>query len=296
MEKLVELRLPVWTLDSRKGQQGRVMVVGGSPECYGAPILACMGAEAAGADLVGAVMPTEHLEAAKRCSLNLFLYGFNGKILSCADVNNIIAISEKYDVLVIGNGIGKSFESRDAVLEILERVDMPIVLDAEALIPEILDIRAAKNKQSWLLTPHHTEFKKLFSQEINLKNIHKLAEKHSITLCVKGMIDYVASPDFFYENRTGVPQMRIGGTGDALAGIMGAYYSMGMDPFNAAKTAIFFWGRCGEVMMQKSYTLSASAMLRYYPKLVLKIIKLAAERGESGDFCNTIVASNMMYN
>lgn len=293
MQESIELKLPVWHLDSYKGQQGRVLVVGGSSMYYGAPILASLGAEAAGADLVTMFIPREHLCAAKNYSLNLFLREFVGHSLSMQDVGNIISASDKCDVVVIGNGIGQDSGVVDAVQEILRKLDIPVVLDAEALMPQILDIRG--KKQSWLLTPHGREFKRLFESEPTVENIRKMAQKHEITLCVKGMIDYVASPNLFYENRTGVPQMRIGGTGDALAGIIAAYYSMGMDAFNAAKTGVFFWGKCGERMMQKNHTLLAYSMLRYYPAFVSKIIRLATERGESGDFLNAIVTSNL-YN
>lgn len=295
MQESVELKLPVWALDSHKGQQGRVMVIGGSPRYYGAPVLAALGAEAAGADLITACIPAEHIEAAKCSSLNFFLRKFVGPFLSVRDVEDVLSASEECDVVVIGSGLGDNAETKQAVLDILRQLDMPVVIDAGALLPEVLDVRGIDKKQSWLLTPHHREFRRVFGCEPTAENVMIAAHKHELTLCVKGMIDYVASQSAFYENRTGVPQMRVGGTGDALAGIIGAYYSMGMDAFNAAKTGIFFWGKCGERMMQKNYTLSACTMLRYYPRFVSKIIRLAAEMGASGDFLSAIVASNL-YN
>jgi hydroxyethylthiazole kinase-like uncharacterized protein yjeF len=295
MHESIELKLPIWGLDSHKGQIGKVIVIGGSKEYHGAPILSALGAEAGGADLITMFLPEEHITAAKIHSLNTFLNGFKGEELTKKEEKSILLACKDNDVMVIGNGLGKSSNTKQAIIDLLMKVDMPVVIDADALLPEILEVRSKYKSKSWLLTPHYEEFRRVFGCEPSSKGVQDAAIKHDLTICLKGRVDYIASPNAFYQNKTGVPQMRIGGTGDVLAGIMGAYYSLNMDAFSAAKTAAFLWGRCGEYMMRKNFILSATNMLKYYPRFVSKVVRQAAERARAGNFCDTIVASNM-YN
>ncbi len=271
-----EIKLPIWRLDSYKGQMGKVLVIGGSMHYYGAPILAALGAEAAGADLITLIVPPSHAEAAKSYSLNFLLNSFQNSELSVHDVRGIISLSEQSDVVVIGNGIGQSIDVQRAVLSILNALDIPVIIDAQALFPAILSVNS-KYIQNWILTPHRGEFKRLFGCEITQDNLVNLVDKYGFTLCLKGMIDHIVAPNMYYENKTGVPQMRVGGTGDVLSGIIAAYHSLGIDSFNSAKSGAFLWGKCGEELFNKKYTLTAHDMIKCYGKAVLKLIKKSSE-------------------
>jgi|GEM_PF-879550 len=290
----VEVKLPVWQLDSQKGEHGRVLVIGGNCTYYGAPILAALGAEVAGADLITLILPNQHIEAAKRYSLNFFLHSFKQSELNVYDVKPIYDITKGNDVVVIGNGIGKRHDVQKALLSLLSILDIPVIIDAEALIPEIFSIKEI-HRQKWILTPHRGEFRRLFGCEANEKNVNDMAQKYSVAICAKGMIDHIATAEGEYQNRTGVPQMRVGGTGDALAGIIAGYCSMGLSFFNAIKSATFLWGKCGEYLFQKRYSLSAYEMILTYKSVVAKMIKKGSQFQETEELQEMITSSNF-YN
>ncbi|CAL7962928.1 ADP-dependent (S)-NAD(P)H-hydrate dehydratase [Alphaproteobacteria bacterium] len=267
--------LPTWDLESHKGQSGRVVIVGGSVQYYGAPIFVALGAEAAGADLIDVCLPREHIGTAKRWSLNFFLHPFADENLSCNDIENVCSVAKNADAVVIGNGVGTASETQKAVLAILDNIhDKPVVIDAEALIPAILDVYK-KDRHCWVLTPHKGEFMKLFNLSPTTQNVNNTANKFHFTICLKGIADYITSGKEFYENHTGIPQMRVGGTGDVLAGIMACYLAQNLPPFVAAKLSAYFFGKCGEALAKKAHSFSAYQLLKFYPRFLRGLLKLA---------------------
>jgi NAD(P)H-hydrate repair Nnr-like enzyme with NAD(P)H-hydrate dehydratase domain/ribosomal protein S18 acetylase RimI-like enzyme len=181
----------------KRSQLGKVLVIGGSPQYHEAPILTALGAEAAGADLIHLYTCPNHLEAAKKYSLNFFLYGFAGHTgsLGLYDVKIIHEIMQNVDAVVIGNGIGKDFDAKKAVLAIINS-DKPIVIDGDALVPELLKIYNYK-KHRWILTPHRMEFERVFGVPASPENILEMSKQHRISLCVKGTVDYIATGNDF---------------------------------------------------------------------------------------------------
>jgi hydroxyethylthiazole kinase-like uncharacterized protein yjeF len=267
-----------------KGQLGKVLVIGGSPQYYGAPILTALGAEATGADLIHLYTCPNHLEAAKSHSLNFFLHGFAGHTgsLGLYDVKIVHEIMQVVDAVAIGNGIGKDFDAKKAILAIIN-TDKPIVIDAEALLPEILKVYNYK-KHKWILTPNGREFERVFGVPTSSENILEMSKKYKINLCVTGPTDYIVGGNDFqietfgllendsdlHENHTGVPQMRVGGTGDVLAGIICSYVSQGFSASQAMKSAAYLFGKCGEAFVQKSATFSARSLIKFFPKFNAK--------------------------
>ena len=120
--------------DSHKGDNGRVIVVGGSLMFHGAPILCSLGAEYSGGDLVFPFIPKMQVEAAKAYSLNLIIQTFEEEALSNKDVKNILNFSKKADVIVIGPGIGTDGKTKTAVKSLFKHLEIPTVVDASALL------------------------------------------------------------------------------------------------------------------------------------------------------------------
>ena len=133
----------------QKGDSGKVLVIGGSPEIHGAPLLAGFGALATGVDLVRLLFP----KTCVRCSCTTYelLVGeFSGNVFSPSDAKNIADIAENWASAVV-LGCGFLREELEAILFFLQNCSVPIVLDAGALQPEILpEIQEEKNV---LLTP-----------------------------------------------------------------------------------------------------------------------------------------------
>lgn len=269
-----------------KGQLGRVLIIGGSPKYYGAPILTALAAEASGADLIHLYTCSQHLEVAKKHSLNFFLYSFpqHPGYLSLFDVKPIQNISNEVDAMCIGNGIGNDFDAKKAILAIINTYK-PVIIDGNALVPEILKIYNPY-KHRWILTPHAGEFERVFQQPAEVSSIQEVAIKYKINLCVKGSIDtIIACNDFMidnhgllknginiqsdqkiHQNTTGTPAMRVGGTGDALAGIICSYVAQGFTAFQAMQTATHLFGLCGEKLADQSVNFSTRKLVKFFPK------------------------------
>ena len=208
----MQFKLPTHHKNSYKGHAGKVLIVGGSEEYYGAPILAALGAENSGADLITLFLPSEHVQTAKNYSLNLFLKKFKNSFLSKDNVPHILKEALNHHALIIGNGIGKNKKTVEAVLKILESITIPVIIDAEALIPEIL----------------------------KTKN----------------------------QNETGCSEMKVGGTGDVLAGIVGSFISQGLDPYMACCSAAYYFGKCGEALVKNTRYISAYDLASAFGKAI----------------------------
>lgn len=256
-------KLPVFDKNSHKGQQGRVMIVGGSHKYYGAPILNALAAQSAGADLITLFLPEAHMQTAKNHSLNLFIECFVHPDLGLKDIAIIIQAAAKQDAVLIGSGIGDEIDTQKALKLILREVAIPMVIDAEALQPDILKL---ERSAPWLITPHRAEFKRLFGEEATPESVQHLAREHDLCIVVKGPTDIIAYKNDIYLNTTGCPQMRVGGTGDALAGIIASYISQGLPMFEAAKSACYYFGKLGEKLIESQKSLTSFEMIEEYSK------------------------------
>jgi hydroxyethylthiazole kinase-like uncharacterized protein yjeF len=262
----MKYKLPYHGSNSYKGQVGKVLVVGGSEKYYGAPILTALGAENSGADLITLCLPSKHADIARNYSLNLFVHEFQKDHLSSADVKAILELASTQDVLIIGNGLGEEKEAKKALLDILSKIKIPVVIDAEGLVPEILDI---KHQSDWIVTPHKKEFERLFNSLPNENTVQQQAKKYHLTILAKGVTDIIADPSGqLYQNKTGCAEMRVGGTGDVLAGIVGSFIGQKISPFDACCSATYYWGLSGEELSKKHKWLTAHYMARKFSSCV----------------------------
>ncbi|MEI7511465.1 MAG: NAD(P)H-hydrate dehydratase [Candidatus Peregrinibacteria bacterium] len=279
---------------SHKGQNGTVLVVGGNEIFHGAPLLAAKGAEKSGADLIFLCLPACHAVPARVASLNFIVTPFTGGHLEEEDFPLILSRAEKADVVLMGNGLGVGgAQCVEALLKSIVRhfSHLPLVLDADALIPEILSLfvfspdtsdrspsgishpptpltRGAKRGSQIVLTPHSGEYTRLFGQTPTVEHLKKMAKQHQCVILLKGEIDNIAGPNGeFFENTTGSSLMTVGGTGDSLAGILAGYIAQGMTPFDAAVSSAFSWGKCGEELEKTQSSASAMEMLEVFPKI-----------------------------
>ena len=226
--------------DSHKGQNGKVLVVGGSSMLYGAPILAALGAENSGVDLVYPYIPKSHAETAKTYSLNFILQTFHGDNLSSKDVSSILSFSDQVDVVVIGPGLGSDTKTKTIVRSILTKLTVPSVVDAGALI------FMNSFPKNCVLTPHRGEFKELTGDDPTAENVQKWAKDLGVTIVCKAPDDIISNGEDTVINTTGNAMMTVGGTGDVLAGFIGGLMAQGMLPFEAGELATRVLGLTAE--------------------------------------------------
>ncbi|NTV23099.1 MAG: NAD(P)H-hydrate dehydratase [Nanoarchaeota archaeon] len=245
-----------------KGENGRVLVIGGSKDYVGAPALAAMAALKTGVDLVTVCAPEKVAWTINSYSPDIITKKFLGEELNLTHCKDIIAMSEKAECIVIGNGLGLN---KDFVLKLLREIKKPFVIDADAI--KVISLEVAERS---IITPHAKEFEILYNNTVkkepfgvnteeNIKNIQKYIGTNIMLL--KGPIDHVFSKDKKYLNKTGNNSMTIGGTGDVLAGLCAGYVAQGADLYDAAVQAAYANGKCGEYMYrQKGYGYTASEL------------------------------------
>jgi hydroxyethylthiazole kinase-like uncharacterized protein yjeF len=254
--KFLDDVIPIREPDTHKGNYGKVLVIGGSVGYTGAPYLSALAAFRTGAGLVCLAVPEKiyEIEAAK-CNEIICLPFEDDKAghFSHAAVERLLALSEKYDVCVLGPGLGRSGESDRLVLDLLERLDLPVILDADGInaVAEninVLEIRAKKGGKT-VVTPHDVEFQRLGGDltEGRLDGCVRLSERLSSTVVLKGNTSIVVSSEGkMFVNTTGNPGMAKGGSGDVLAGIIASLAGQGIDLANAAAAGVFIHGAAGD--------------------------------------------------
>jgi NAD(P)H-hydrate epimerase len=233
--------LPRRKYNSYKNQFGRIGVVAGSKGFVGAALMASQGALRAGAGLVEVFVPADIYEIVAGAA---FMEAMVKPVASYRQL-----LKEKADVWAIGPGLGKSHAAD--VLELVEKMKQPMVLDADGL--NILSektsvLRRCKGKR--LLTPHPGEMNRLFpeEQQPRAKTATKFCERFPVTLLLKGSRTIVAEHGRpLSYNTTGNPGMATGGMGDVLTGVCAALLGQGLSPYDAARVGAWLCGRAAEI-------------------------------------------------
>jgi len=239
---------------AHKGDAGRVLVVAGSAGKSGAAHLALTGALRGGAGLVTLAARPEVLPlalAGRPEAMSLALPGSGP--LGLDDVAALTAAAEGVDAVVVGPGIPRGAETGAALRGWLERAGKPCVIDADAL-NALGGSGVAGLAVPAVVTPHPGEMSRLTGRsigEIQADRLGAAAEHARAWGCVvvlKGAGTVVAAPDAPPAVvAAGNPGMATGGTGDVLAGLVGALLAGGLAPFDAARAAAFAHALAGDL-------------------------------------------------
>lgn len=227
--------------NSYKNQFGRIGVIAGSKGFVGAALMASQGALRAGAGLVEVFVPEEIYEIVAGAAF------MEAMVKPIASYRHLL--KEKADVWAIGPGLGKSHTAD--ILELVEKIKQPMVLDADGLniVSEKTSVlRRCKGKR--LLTPHPGEMKRLFPEEPQSrgKTATKFCDRFPVTLLLKGSRTIVAEHGRpLSYNTTGNPGMAAGGMGDVLTGVCAGLLGQGLSPYDAARVGAWLCGRAAEI-------------------------------------------------
>ncbi len=253
--------LKVRKFDTHKGQFGRILVVGGSKNYSGAPAYSSLAGINFGVDLVITYTPEVIGNVVRSYSPNMIVRTSPGDFLNKNALDEISRLIDWSNSIIMGPGIGQEKETEELLVKLLEKIKQDkksFVLDADALKLVSNHLNLLKG-QPVILTPHDGELKIMTGIELppydNIegrgKIIFDLAKKLDITLLVKGPYDYISNGKKLKINRTGCPEMSIGGTGDVLAGLCGCFLTTNNDTFRSACSAAFLNGHIGEYCKSK---------------------------------------------
>ena len=243
-----------------KWNAGSVMVMGGSRGMTGAPLLAARAALRAGAGSVGLMVPGGCQELVAGAAPELLTFGLGSEErFEAARTAACLEMASRFDVLVIGPGIGREGQTARWVRGIIGGWEGPLVVDADALWasdPVLLSARRGPT----VITPHRGELASLTSDAPGLEEIRALADSGMVVLA-KGNPTLVCDPEETWVVREGGPELATIGTGDVLAGWVAALWARGLSPGAAARSAAFWHGRAGAALSARR-TVTADALAR----------------------------------
>ena len=248
---LVKKFIPARKSKSRKGDNGIVLVVGGSYIYHGAPILSSLAALKCGTDLVYTCVPKVNVTPTRAISPNLIVIPLVDQKLTLGAVNKLIgALPRNLHSATIGMGL--AIQEKNSLLHFVKSLldrDVRLSLDASALIPDVLPLLANKNV---VVTPHAGEFNRLFgvvppdSKSERIELVETKAKEFGITVLLKGATDVVSDGTTTYLNEKKTPAMTVGGTGDVLSGLVAGLLSNNRNPLESAAAATFINGLAGK--------------------------------------------------
>ena len=253
---IVKKFIPARKSLSRKGDNGIVLVIGGSYIYHGAPILSSIAALKCGTDLVYTAVPKINVSSTRAISPNLIVIPLVDQKLTRGAVNKLVgALPRNLDSATIGMGL--AIQDKNALLLLVKSLldrDVRLSLDASALVPEILPLLKNKNV---VVTPHAGEFKHLFGElppnaKIQrIKLVETCAKDHGITILLKGPTDIISNGTITYLNEKKTPAMTVGGTGDVLSGLVAGMLSKSRNALECAAAAAFINGLAGKSAQKK---------------------------------------------
>ena len=234
-----------------KGTFGKVYCLCGCMGFTGAPVFASRAAVRTGSGLVYLGVPESIWEVvAKKCdeAMPFPLPAQEGKLALSAE-ETIRAAIDPCDVVLMGCGLGRSFESDTLIRRLLD-IKKPLVLDADGINAVQGHINQLEDRGGiTVMTPHEGEFSRIGNLEAGReKAAVAFAAAHGVYLVLKGPRTVIAAPDGrMAVNTTGNSGMAKGGSGDVLSGMLLSLLGQGMEPFAAACTAVYLHGLAGDL-------------------------------------------------
>ncbi|WP_117191161.1 NAD(P)H-hydrate dehydratase [Rhizobium terrae] len=244
-------RLPKPESDTHKYRRGHLAVFSGPADRTGAARLSATAGLKAGAGLVTVASAGDAMPVNAASLTTVMLH----KIDTAGDLESWLQ-SAKLAAFVLGPGFGIGEKARQFALILKDR---PLVLDADGITSfkarpqELFDAFAGGSDPHLVLTPHEGEFSRLFpdlAANDDLSKVEKAigaAERAHAAIVYKGADTVIAGPDGrAYVNTNGPPWLATAGSGDVLAGMIGALLAQGMPAFESAAAAVYLHGEAGK--------------------------------------------------
>ena len=281
--------LPKRRPNTHKGDYGRLLIIGGSVGYTGAPTLCARAAVRSGAGLVYLGVPEDiyAITAVKNDEAMPFPLACADGRLSHAALDVVLERLAACDVCVIGPGLGRS----DALTKLVQRVALeskiPVVADADALFALAQGVSVLDRAHApVILTPHEGEFRRLSGACTGDRaaEASEFAAEHGCTVVRKGPETVCAFPDGdTVRMRVGNPGMAKGGSGDVLAGIIGAFVCQ-LPLKNAVRTAVWVHGAAGDRCAERfgEYAMTPSDLIEALPEVTRSLMQKEAVCGEDG--------------
>lgn len=269
-EEFYKSLVPKRNKTGNKGSYGKVLVMAGSSEYTGAAYITTEATIRTGSGLVTLLIHKDSEEVLKAKSIESMVFGY----LSVEDVVNL----EKYDVIALGPGIGKSKLSADVLEFIIKNSKCNLVLDADALniISERKDLIDFIKGRS-IITPHPGEMSRLLGKSISYIESNRIdvtrefAKENEVVVLLKGHNTVISDGKCTYVNKTGCSKMASGGMGDCLTGIITSLVSQNLSNLEATLLGAYVHGYIGDSLGESRYIVNARDIILELPKTLEKL-------------------------
>lgn len=252
-EKDIERLLPVRKADTHKGTYGKIAIVGGKKNMAGAVLFAGEAAYRTGCGMVKICTVEDNRQIVQTSLPEALLTTFNPEDKSTVReaIKDVLAWA---DVIAVGPGLGTDEYAEYIVEKILRDSEKPVIVDADAINIIAKDVSILERSTAELvITPHLMEMSRLTGiktadiKENKFKTARDFAEKYKVIVALKDSRTIVSDgSEQAYINLTGNNGMAVGGSGDALTGIIAGLCGQDMDTFSAARLGVCLHGLAGQ--------------------------------------------------
>lgn len=258
-DNIVKDFLPKRTGHSHKGSYGKVLMIGGSKSMHGAITLAAKAALHSGVGTLTLFLPD--------CISSIISMKLEESMILSAPSNDgyfdehaIPYLKEHldaYDIVVIGNGMGRNEVSKGLVKAVLES-NLPCILDGDAIYEAGKMVSLFQRQAVTILTPHVKEMSYLCNCKVNeitedpLRYVHEFVEHYpQVTLALKDQHTIICDRKYTYMNTAGNHALAKGGSGDVLCGILAGLFAQGKDALKASAAAVYIHASCADELIKE---------------------------------------------
>ncbi len=267
--------------NAKKGENGAVLIIGGSEEFVGSLTLAGLSAMRCGCDTVTIAAPEKVAWAVNRYSPDLLSHKIRGaNIFTVKNAKEMVKLSDRYDAVVIGTGVTKKADKFCHYF--IRKCPKLKIIDGE-----VLKTLSFKDFNNAILTPNEVELeimlvnsnKEFLLPKLKECNIKEKAEilqgnlryflQNDNVLVVKGATDLIISKNKIAYNRTGNQGMTKNGTGDVLSGIISGFLAKSQDMFKSSVAGCYINGFVADQILKakKGYVFIASDIVEDFQKI-----------------------------
>ena len=278
-------RVPRTAEPAHKYSAGALLVVAGTYQVTGAPVMVVEGAQRTGCGIIFLATSQSAAAAVDLRLTEALVHGVPedaaGRMTSEA-LDQILEQAQRATALVIGPGMGTGDESRKLIEGILKEVEAPVLIDADAISNLSGSDALSRREAPTVVTPHPGELGRLMetgTKDISARRLlsaREAAREHGCCVLLKGSDTIVAEGERTAVNSTGNLALATAGTGDVLSGVIGAFLSRGMEPYEAARTGAWVHGRASELWIEEtglpSESFIATDLLSYLPRAIAEVV------------------------
>ena len=271
-------KIPRTAEPAHKYSAGALLVVAGSRGTTGAPLMVVHGAQRTGCGIVFLATSEGAAPAVDLALTEALVYDVaedEEGYMSSGALEEILEHAGRASALVVGPGMGTEDEGRRLVEGILREVEVPVLLDADAITNLAGTDALVRRESPTVVTPHAGELGRMLgsgAKEVSARRLdsaRNAAAQHRCCVLLKGTDTLVVEGEKVAVNSTGAVALATAGTGDVLSGVIGALLSRGMDTYEAARAGAWAHGRAAELWVEETVwpteSFVATDLLDYLP-------------------------------